>query len=363
MPQVPLDLGHVDLEVGDGALEFRVPVDEALVLIDQACIIKIDEHLEHGLAQALVHGEPLAAPIARGAKALQLIDDGTAALGFPLPHVLDEFVATDLMTPRLLSLHHLALDHELRSDAGVIRARLPQDVLAAHALEPAEHVLQRVVERVPHVQRARHIGRGNDDRVGLCSGAFWPACLEGLGLDPRCVYARFDVGRVIGFLEHFSTGRVLRMRGARAWLGPHHTTDVGRSTAMARATSLRTTSSTRRGRLASSHWRITGSSSSPMTCSRVRACRPAPDAVDLTPAASATGAAIAIDAAWVCGWKPSSSLASTVGGASGAGSAEAATTGATASTSDAGLGSGVPAPAGLSPAMSGTGIMGCVFAV
>src|SRR5262249_56253264 len=97
MPQVPLDLDHVDLKVGDGALEFRVPVDEALVFVDQARIVKIDEHLEHGPAQALVHGEPLAAPIARGAKALQLIHDGPAALAFPLPHLLDESLPTYLM--------------------------------------------------------------------------------------------------------------------------------------------------------------------------------------------------------------------------------------------------------------------------
>ena len=36
---------------------------------------------------------------------------------------------------RLLPLHHLPLDHHLRGDAGVIRAGLPQHVLAAHALE------------------------------------------------------------------------------------------------------------------------------------------------------------------------------------------------------------------------------------
>ena len=36
-----------------------------------------------------------------------------------------------------LRLHQLALDHHLGGDAGVVRARLPQHVLAAHALEAA----------------------------------------------------------------------------------------------------------------------------------------------------------------------------------------------------------------------------------
>ena len=102
----------------------------------------------------------------------------------------------------LLPLHHLPLDHQLRGDAGVVRARLPQHVLAAHALEAAQHVLQRVVERVPHVQRARHVGRRDDDAVGLGLGALGPAGLEGFGLHPLVVDARFDVGWLVGLLEH-----------------------------------------------------------------------------------------------------------------------------------------------------------------
>ncbi|MER8595675.1 hypothetical protein NKH33_29700 [Mesorhizobium sp. M1182] len=47
-----------------------------------------------------------------------------------------------------LLLHKLALDHHLRGDAGVIHAGLPQHVLAAHALEAHQNVLQRVVERM-----------------------------------------------------------------------------------------------------------------------------------------------------------------------------------------------------------------------
>ena len=184
------------------ALELRVPVDEALVLVDQPLVVEIDEHLEDGLGQPLVHGEALAAPVARGAEALELVDDGAAALGLPRPHLLDELLAAQRAAVGLLPLHQLPLDHHLRGDAGVVRARLPQHVLAAHALEAAQHVLQRVVERVPHVQRARHVGRRDDDAVGLGLGALRAAGLEGLGLHPLRVDARFDVGGLIGFLEH-----------------------------------------------------------------------------------------------------------------------------------------------------------------
>ncbi len=63
----------------------------------------------------------------------------------------------------LLALGKLALDHHLRGDAGMVHARLPQHVLAAHALEADQNVLQRVVERVAHMQRAGDVRRRNDD--------------------------------------------------------------------------------------------------------------------------------------------------------------------------------------------------------
>ncbi len=60
MPEMAFDLDLVDLEVGDRGQELRVPIDEALVLIDEAGAIEIDEHLAHGARQTLVHGEALA---------------------------------------------------------------------------------------------------------------------------------------------------------------------------------------------------------------------------------------------------------------------------------------------------------------
>ena len=60
----------------------------------------------------------------------------------------------------------LALDDHLRRDAGVVGSRLPQHVAAAHALEAHENILQRIVERVPHMERARHVRWRDYDRIG-----------------------------------------------------------------------------------------------------------------------------------------------------------------------------------------------------
>ncbi len=57
-------LDRDDFKVGDRGLQLRVPVDKALVLVDQAGLVKLDEHLDDRLRQPLVHGEAFAAPIA-----------------------------------------------------------------------------------------------------------------------------------------------------------------------------------------------------------------------------------------------------------------------------------------------------------
>ena len=163
----------LDLEVGDRGQQLGVPVHQALVLVDQPFLVERDEHLEHGLGQALVHGEALARPVAGGAEPLQLVEDHAAGFGLPLPDLVDELLAAEVAAVDL-ALHQLALDHHLRGDAGMVHARLPQHVLAAHALEADQDVLQRVVERMAHMQRAGDVGRRDDDGERL-----------GAGLQPR----------------------------------------------------------------------------------------------------------------------------------------------------------------------------------
>ena len=93
VPHVAVDFAVLDLEVGDRGLELRVPVDQPLAVIDQALLVERDEDLEHGLRQALVHGEALARPVAGGAEALQLVEDRAAGFVLPLPDLVDEGLA------------------------------------------------------------------------------------------------------------------------------------------------------------------------------------------------------------------------------------------------------------------------------
>ena len=202
VPEIALDLDLLHFEVGDRGEQFRIPVHQPLVFVDQPFAVQFDEHLHDRARQALVHGEAFARPVAGSAEALQLVDDGVAALRLPLPDAFEEFGAAHVAAARLLPFHQLPFDHHLGRDAGVIGAGLPQHVAAAHALEAAENVLQRVVERVAHMQRARHVRRRDHDGERRGVFPFRAAGLERAALLPDPGHAAFDIGGLVVFLDH-----------------------------------------------------------------------------------------------------------------------------------------------------------------
>jgi hypothetical protein len=198
VPHVALDLDILDFEIGNGGFEAWMPVDQALGAVDQAALVQLDEDLGDGPHHLIVggallaHGEALAGEVGRGTQALELVHDGAAALGLPFPDTLDELLATHFAAAGLLALHQLALDDHLGGDAGMVGARLPEHILAQHAIEADQDVLDGVVERVTDVERASDVGRRNDDGEGLgtlrrpCPGG------EGVGLEPIGIDAAFD---------------------------------------------------------------------------------------------------------------------------------------------------------------------------
>ena len=202
VPQMPLHLDLLHFEVGNGGEEFRVPIDEPLVLVDEPAAIKLHEHLAHGARKSLVHGEALARPVAGGAEPLELRRDGAARLRLPRPHLLEEFFAPEHAPRRLLALHELALDHHLRGDAGVIGPGLPEHVAPAHPLEAGEHVLQRVVERMAHMQQAGDVGRRDDDAIRSGAAPLGAAAAERARLLPLGVDASLDRGRLVCLADH-----------------------------------------------------------------------------------------------------------------------------------------------------------------
>ncbi len=158
--------------------------------------MQVDEQLEHRAHVALVHREPLAPVVERGAEAPELAEDHAAVVLEPLPGALDERLPAEVV-PRQPFLREIALDDVLRRDAGVVVARLPERREAAHAVPANEQVLDRRIQRVADVQLAGDVRRrdGDDERrpvrVGLgCVETFvlpglLPACLDTLRLVER----------------------------------------------------------------------------------------------------------------------------------------------------------------------------------
>jgi hypothetical protein len=163
--EVRVALFALHLEIRQHGLAARAPVDDVVVLVDEAFLVETDEGLAHGAGQPGIHGEALARPVAGGAEALELADDGPAGFLLPLPGALQEDLPPDVVSGLALG-GELPLQDHVDGDGGVVGAGDPQGVVAVHALVADENVLQRVVEGVPPVERAGDVGRGHDDGVG-----------------------------------------------------------------------------------------------------------------------------------------------------------------------------------------------------
>ena len=204
VPQVTLLLLGLDLQVAHGGLEHRIPVHQALAPVDQALLVQAHEGLGHRLAQPFVHGEALARPVHAAAHAAHLAGDVAAGFGLPLPDLVDECLAAQVV-PRLPLGHELAFHHHLRGNAGVVGAGLPQGVVAPHAVVAGQRIHDGVLEGVAHVQAARHIRRRDDNAVVVAVGV--DLGVEMAGLFPALVPAGFDLGGVVGFV-HIGSSRL-----------------------------------------------------------------------------------------------------------------------------------------------------------
>ncbi len=199
MPQLAAHLALLDFQVRDRGVQLGVPVDQALVLVQQLRLVQIDEYLAHRRADAVVEREAFARPIGRGAQAAKLARDSTTRFRLPFPYLLQEFLAPELLARDAL-FGELAFDHHLRGDARVVGAGLPQRVAPAHAPIADQHVLQGKGQGMPGMQAAGHVRRRHHDRVGLAVRG--DVAGERARLLPGRVVPGLDFGRFVGFFQH-----------------------------------------------------------------------------------------------------------------------------------------------------------------
>ncbi len=209
-----VDLLVLHLEVGDRRLTSRAPVDEVGAAVDQLLVVEADEHLADRVGQPLVEGEPEPRPVARAAERLQLIDDLGAVLRLPRPHPLDERLAPQVVPGGPL-VGELLLDHVLGRNSGVIGPRKPARLVAVHPVIPDDDVLERVVQRVAHVEAAGDVRRRDDDgeAIPVDDADGGP---EEAPLFPEAVVLRFDLRRLVALRQLHDRPPFDRFRGGFA---------------------------------------------------------------------------------------------------------------------------------------------------
>ncbi len=221
MPHVARFFDILDFQIRNRGLEMRVPVDEALALVDQPFVVEINKGLhdslvhvwavfmaDAGIARRTAHGEGGPLPITRRAEALKLVRDSAAGLLFPFPDFLDEGFAAHRSARGFLVLHQLTFNNHLRCNARMVRTRLPKRIKPAHPVPTDQDVLQGVIERVPHVQAARDVGRRDHNGKGLVA-LFVRASSKALGVFPRLIDAGFSLGGVKGLFHRHCGGLLL----------------------------------------------------------------------------------------------------------------------------------------------------------
>ena len=201
-------LGVKDLLVRDGGQGLGVPIDHAQAAVDVALGVQVEEGVDDAAGVMRVQREVGPFPVTAGAKFAKLLEYDAAVFAGPVPRVLEKGVAAEV---RLLdALVAQFADHlGFRCDGGVVGSRHPACVLSLHARPAHQHVLNRIVEHVAHVEHPGHIGRGNDDRIRL---AVIGHTAERLGVLPGLGPSVFDGGGVV-------MGRNLLGHGSRRQRG------------------------------------------------------------------------------------------------------------------------------------------------
>ena len=164
VPEVALHLLVKDFVVADRRLQERVPVHEPLAAAHEAFLEEAEERLADGRRALVVEREPGAIPVAARPEVTELAEDPLLILLLPSPDAVHELLASEVVPRELLLLEEPPLDDRLRGDARVVGAGHPERAIALHPPRAHEHVLERVVEGVAEVERARHVGRRDDHR-------------------------------------------------------------------------------------------------------------------------------------------------------------------------------------------------------
>ena len=88
--ELALAVSMLDFNIRQSSQATGAPVDQSLSAIEKPIFVESNEDLANGLREPLVHGESEPAPVTRGPEPLELLNNRSTGLGFPLPDASDE---------------------------------------------------------------------------------------------------------------------------------------------------------------------------------------------------------------------------------------------------------------------------------
>ena len=220
MIEPTLDLLAFGLFIGQRRQATGAPVDDVLPPIDQILLVEAHEHLADGPAEPFVQREACTLEVAARPDHLELLQNPVSFSVHVLPNPFDEGFPAQI-EPRRPLLRQLPFDDVLSRDPGVVGPRDPEGGSALHTPPPDQHVLDRIVEPVTHVEYVGHVGRRNHNDVRiLATGrhglrldvevpSLIPGTVEGL-FDGFGIQARWKIGGKVGGKVAGTVGQTVR---------------------------------------------------------------------------------------------------------------------------------------------------------
>ena len=206
-PEVTVDLFVVDFIIGNSGLQERIPVHQTLTAIDQSVFEHLEECLTHSARANIIQRESHTSPVTARTQTFQLAENSFFVRILPGPDPLDECVAANVMPGQTLFFEHPFFDDRLSRNPRVIGPRHPQSFIPLHPTPASQQVLQRPVERMPHMQRTRHVRQRDHDhmrRLGMRITRLWRIGVEVTSLFPKRGPTCFSLG---GFVLLWDFGR------------------------------------------------------------------------------------------------------------------------------------------------------------
>ena len=100
------------------------------------------------------------------AQLAELAGNPAAVFLLPFPCAFQEFLPSQIVLVNAFFLQ-LFDDFYFRCNAGVIRSRLPECIIALHTLKTYQDILHGIVQGVSHMELSRNIRRGHHNGEGL----------------------------------------------------------------------------------------------------------------------------------------------------------------------------------------------------